>query len=281
VAGEPDSTFMSYPELSPDDRNVAVHRVMQGNTHVWLMDFLRAAWSRFIFDTAADAYPLWSPDGTRIVFSSNRQGVLNLYQKSSNGAGAEELVRQTPNAKQSQDWSRDGRFLLYSEDDPKTGSDLWVLDMKGAEHKAQPFLNTPFDELMGTYSPNGRWVAYETNESGRSEIVVTSFPNPKGHWQVSTAGGKQPRWRADGTELYFIATDGKMMAVSVSTSALEFEAGAAVPLFQAHIVTSSAAAHKPQYALARDGRFLINQPVKETAATPITLLVNWNAEAKK
>ena len=124
-------------------------------------------------------------------------------------------------------------------------------------------------------------MAYETNESGRSEIVVTSFPDPKGHWQVSTTGGKQPRWRADGRELYFIATDGKLMAVPVSTSQSAFEAGAAVPLFQAHIVTSSAAAHKPQYAVARDGRFLINQPVKEVAVTPITLLVNWNPEGKK
>jgi Tol biopolymer transport system component len=281
VVGEPDTTFMNYPELSPDDRTIAVQRVVQANNQVWLMDSLRVAWSRFTFDTAANVYPLWSPDGTRVVFSSNRNGVSQLYQKSFGGTGAEELLRETPNSKIPQDWSRDGRFLLYSENDPKTGSDLWVLEMTGTERRARAFLNTPFDEMMGKCSPDGRWIAYETNESGRSEIVVTSFPDPNGHWQVSTAGGKQPRWRADGRELYFIATDGKLMAVPVSLSGSAFDAGAAVALFQAQIVTSSAAAHKPQYAVAHDGRFLINQPIKEATATPITLLVNWNPEAKQ
>jgi Tol biopolymer transport system component len=281
AAGEPDTSFINYPELSPDNRTVVVQRAVQANIDAWLMDTVRGGWSRITFDAMNDVYPLWSTDGTRIVFSSNRKGAFNLYQKLSNGVGAEELLRETPNFKYPQDWSSDGRFLLYSENDPKTGSDLWVLDMTGTERKARAFVNTPFDEMMGKFSPDGRWVAYETNESGRSEIVVTSFPDASGHWQVSTAGGKQPRWRADGKELYFMAMDGKLMAVPVSSAGSAFDAGAAVPLFQVQIVSTSAAAHKPQYAVARDGRFLINQPVKEATATPITLLMNWNPETKK
>jgi Tol biopolymer transport system component len=255
--------------------------VVQTNSDIWVMDILGSRWNRLTFDPAYDVYPLWSPDGARLVFASSRKGIYDLWWKPSDGGGADELLRGSPNSKSPQDWSKDGRYLLYSENDPKTGSDLWVLDMSGPEHKARAFVNTPFDEMMGMFSPDGRWVAYETNESGRSEIVVASFPNPSGRWQVSAGGGRQPRWRADGRELYFIASDGKLMAVPVSSSGSAFASRAAAPLFQVQIVSASAAAHKPQYAVARDGRFLINQPVKETAVAPITLLINWNPDTQK
>jgi serine/threonine protein kinase/Tol biopolymer transport system component len=282
VAGEADATFINYPELSPDDRMIAVQREVQTNNDIWLLDTLGARWNRFTFDAALDVDPLWSPDGGRLAFASNRKGnKYDLYWKPSNGAGADELLWETPHHKTPEDWSKDGRYLLYSENDPKTRSDLWVLEMAGSERKARPFVNTPFDEMMGMFSPDGRWVAYETNESGQSEIVVTPFPNPNARWQVSAGGGRQPRWRADGKELYFIASDGKLMAVPVSSSGSAFEARAAVPLFQVRIVSASASAHKPQYAVARDGRFLINQPVKEATATPITLLMNWNPDTHK
>src|SRR5262249_35752586 len=159
-----------------------------------------------------------------IAFGSTRKGNVDIYVKPSSGAGAEELVLETLNNKWPQDWSKDGRFLLYSESDPKTGRDLWALPMSGAnasatgrsnqeksgnDRKSILVVKTPFEELNGQFSPDGRWVAYETNESGRFEIVVQPFPVPTGKWQVSTAGGMQPRWRADGKELYFIAPDGK------------------------------------------------------------------------
>jgi serine/threonine protein kinase/Tol biopolymer transport system component len=282
VAGEADATLINYPELSPDDRMIAVQREVQTNTDIWLLDTIGAHWNRFTFDAALDVYPLWSPDGGRLAFASSRQrNTYDLYWKASNGAGADELLRQNQHPKFPQDWSKDGRYLLYSETDPKTQSDLWVLEMAGSERKARAFVNTPFDERMGTFSPDGRWVAYETNESGQSEIVVTPFPNPNGRWQVSEGGGRQARWRADGKELYFIASDGKLMAVPVSSSGSAFEARAAVPLFQVRIVSTSASAQKPQYAVARDGRFLINQPLKEAAVTPITLLMNWNPDTQK
>ena len=279
--GGPDAALVNYPELSPDDRTVAVQRQrVQSVAEIWLMDIPRSAWARLTFDQANESYPMWSSDGTRVVFSSSRKGVSDLYWTSANGAGGEAPLRETPNSKYPQDWSRDGRWLLYAETDPGTGSDLWLMDMADHERKARPFVKTPFEEAMGTFSPDGRWVAYETNESGQSEIVVTSSPDPGGHWQVSTAGGRQPRWRPDGKELFFVAADGKLMAVPVTGSGSAFEPGVAVPLFQPQLVTSSAFPHKPQYAVARDGRFLINQPAKDAAATPITLLMNWSPSRK-
>jgi Tol biopolymer transport system component len=281
VAGEPDATYIGYPELSRDDRMIAVDRTVQANRDIWWMNTLGGGWNRLTFDAAVDMYALWSRDGSQVVFTSNRKGVRDLYWKPSNGAGPDEVLLETPNDKVAQDWSQDGRYLLYCENDPKTGSDLWVLDATRPERKPRAFVNTPADERMGQFSPDGRWVAYETNESGRSEIVVTSFPNPTGRWQVSVGGGAQPRWRADGSELYFIAADGKLMAEPVSASGAAFEVRLARPLFQVGIVTASTTAQKPQYAVARDGRFLINQPAKEATIAPITLLMNWNPDIKK
>src|SRR5205807_7234625 len=129
----------------------------------------------------------------------------------------------TPQAKYVNDWSKDGRFLLYCEVDAKTGRDLWAIPQKNGERKPIRIANTPFDELNGQFSPDERWVAYETNESGRFEIVVQPFPDPAGKWQVSTNGGIQPRWRADGKELYFIAPDGKLMAASVTASGAQLD----------------------------------------------------------
>ena len=175
--------------------------------------------------------------------------------------------------------STDGRFLLYGEADPKTGRDLWALPVTGNDRKAITIVNTPFEELNGQFSPDGRWVAYETNESGRFEIVVQPFPAPTGKWQVSTGGGIQPRWRADGKELYFIAPDGKLMAASITAGAT-FAAGTPVALFPV-TVPPGAGSNKQQYAVSRDGRFLINQPVETSNTTaPITLILNWKPPAK-
>jgi Tol biopolymer transport system component len=230
---------------------------------------------RFTSDPATDVGPVWSPDGMRIVFASNRKGPFNLYQKPSSGAGAEESLLDTPNNKWAQDWSQDGRFLLYGEADPKTGRDLWARPMTGNDQTPIVVVNTPADELNGQFSPNGRWVAYETNESGRSEIVVQPFPVPSGKWPVSISGGIQPRWRGpDGTELYFISPDGKLMAASVTTSGATFAAKTPVALFPVSLA-AGAGANKQEYMVSRDGRFLINQPVETSTTTPITLILNW------
>ncbi|MBI4472709.1 MAG: PD40 domain-containing protein, partial [Acidobacteria bacterium] len=251
LAGEPDSAAPLYPELSPDGGRVAVTRTLQGNTDIWLMDLVRRGMTRFTFDLAIDVGPIWSPDGTRIASVSNSKGVYNLYVKPSSGLGAEELLLETPNNKYAQDWSKDGRFLLYSEIDPKTGRDLSAWPATGNDRKALLIANTIFDELNGQFSPNGRWVVYETNESNQSQIVVQPFPVATGKVQVSIGGGTQPRWRSDGKEIYFIAPDGKLMAASVTASGSTFVAATPVALFSAPLARGGGASRQGIRGLAR------------------------------
>jgi Tol biopolymer transport system component len=273
VAAGPDTKGFNYPELSFDDRLIAVDG--------WWMNTLAGSWNRLTFDAAGGSYLLWSHDGSHVLFASNRKGVRDLYWKPANGAGTDELLLETPYDKVAEDLSKDGRYLLYCEDHPGTGRDLWVLDITEPARKPRPFVSTAADESMGTFSPDGRWVAYETNESGRPEIVVASFANPTNRWQVSVGGGRQPRWHPDGSELYFIAPGGKLMGEPVPASGTAFEVRPATPLFQVQIATTASAAKKPQYAVARDGRFLINQLVNEATIAPITVLMNWNPDIKK
>ena len=187
----------------------------------------------------------------------------------------------SPNTKGPQDWSADGRWLLYHEIHPTTERDLWALDMTSPNGPPRVVANTPAQEAMAQFSPDGRWVAYQTDESGRFEVVVQAFPDAGGKSQVSTAGGAAPRWRADGKEHYFLAPDATLMAVPVTAAGPSFEAGTPVALFPARIRGGgSMATDRPPYAVARDGRFLINQTVADAAA-PITLILNWRAPATK
>src|SRR3989475_1972864 len=277
VVGQPDSSLLQYPALLPDGTHVAVNRTIQNNLDIWQIDLVRDRMTRFTFDPGVDIVPIWSPDGMRIVFSSARKGPFSLYVKSASGASAEELLFETPKNTYAQDWSGNGQFLLYSDTDPKTGRDLWALPMSGTDRKPIEVVRTPFEELNGQFSPDARWVAYETNESGRFEIVVQPFPVPTGKWQVSTGGGIQPRWRADGKELYFIAPDGKLMAASITAAGATFSTGTPVPLFPVGLVPGLGA-NNQQYAVSRDGRFLINQRVETSTTAPITLLLNWKPE---
>ncbi len=276
VAGEPDASAPAYPELSPDGRRVAMRRPVQGNIDIWLRDLLGGGMTRLTFDAAVESVPVWSPDGTRIAFNSNRTGAYNLYTKASNGSGAEARLVDSPNNVIPQDWSRDGRWLLYYELHPTTGRDLWVVDMTSPDLTPRVVANTPAHEALAQFSPDGRWVAYQTNESGRFEVVVQPFPDAGGKWHVSAAGGVAPRWRADGQELYFLAPDATMMAVPVTAAGASLAAGMPVSLFPSRIRGGgSVATDRPQYDVARDGRFLINQPVADATAAPITLILNW------
>ncbi|BCS31078.1 hypothetical protein TBR22_A02780 [Luteitalea sp. TBR-22] len=280
VVGAPDGQDLGYPELSPDGRRVAMQRTVQGNRDVWLGDLLRGGLARLTFDAASEHVPIWAPDGTRIAFASNRSGVLDLYLKPSNGAGAEARVLASPHPKLPQAWSRDGRWLLYHELHPTTGRDVWALDMSAPAAPPRVVANTPAEEILAQFSPDGRWVAYQTDESGRSEVVVQPFPDGSGRWQVSTAGGVAPRWRADGQELYFLAPDATLMAAPVTAAGATFAAGPPVALFPTRIVEGGTiATSRPQYAVAADGRFLVNQPVTDAAAPPITLILNWRPPA--
>lgn len=275
TVGEPDPDFLLHPEISPDGKQVAVQRTSlingeNNNTDVWLKDLASGVLSRFTSNTAADNFPVCSPDGARIAFASNRRAFsFDLYTKSTSGSGGEELLLETQRLS---DWSRDGRSLLYSRADPKTGSDLWALPMTGPDRQPMPIANTRFDERNAQFSPDGRFVAYETRESGRFEVVVQSFPVPSGTRPVSTSGGMQPLVRADGREIYFIAPDGRLMAAPVTISGTTFAAGAPTALFATRLPAN--AANRLPSAVSRDGRFLVNQQT-ETVSAPITLLMSW------
>jgi Tol biopolymer transport system component len=290
--GDTDSSNLRNPRLSPDGHRVLVFRTVQGNRDLWLLDGART--SRFTFDAAPDDFPLWSPDGTRIVFRSQQTSAGDLYQKLTSGAGVEEPLVASGQTKNPSSWSADGRFLLYVNTDPQMSADLWVVPMVG-DRTPSVFLKTPFYEAWGVFSPDGRWVAYQTNESGRNEIYVRPFVPPMvppgaagtttgaagGQWQVSAAGGIYPAWRPDGKELYFLNPAGAMMAAPITVTGATLAPGAPVVLFSTRMYGGGVEAQQGrQYDIAPDGRFLINT-VLDSAAAPITLLMNWHPEAKK
>ena len=164
--GNPDATGLNGVELSPDGKRAAVMRAVNGNRDIWLVDTARGVPTRFTFDAAIDQMPVWSPDGNRVVFMSMRTGVFNLHGRLSSGAGADELLLESDQGKVPNDWSSDGQFLLFRSTDPQTSYDLWVLPISG-DKKPFPFLKTPFEEREGQFSPDGKWIAYQSNESGR------------------------------------------------------------------------------------------------------------------
>ena len=174
-------------ELSPDGRQASVSIPDEAGKgrDIWLYDVARGLRTRFTFGPADELGPIWSPDGSRIVFNSRRKGHLDLYQKASSGAGTEEVLLEDNLDKYPTSWSPDGRFILYSSFGGPTGNDLFVLPLSG-DRKPFPFLQTQFNEAFGQFSPDGRWVAYASNESGRNEVYVAPFPGPGGKWQVST-----------------------------------------------------------------------------------------------
>jgi len=280
---EADANDLSFLELSPDGRFVAAQRASNSNVDVWVIDLVRGGTVRLTQDPANDQLPVWSQDGKRIAFSSNRAGHNNLYVRMADTSGRDDLLVDTPNNKQPQSWSSDGRFLLYYEIDPKTERrDLWSLDVNSNERRV--VAHTAADERAGQFSPDGRWVAYETNESGQFEVVVQSFPEPSSPRPVSTRGGMHPRWSADGREIYFISPEMMLMSAPVSTVPAEknstLQLGKPVVLFPVRIVGGIATEFvKAQYAVSGDGRFLMNEPA-ESADVPITLILNWSPKGE-
>jgi len=268
----------SQLRLSRDGRRVAVAiSDSQGSGDLWLYDLARRTPSRFTFDPANDFAPVWSPDDSLIVFGSARKGPGDLYQNLAAGTGADEALLASDAVKAPTDWSQDGRFIAFQMNDPKTKtrSDLWLFSV--SDRKATPFLQTEFNERQAKFSPDGRWMAYMSDESGKEEIYVQPFPGPGGKGQVSTAGGRYPTWRRDGKELIYLEPPNKLMAVEVRTEPA-FAAGIPKLLFEPRL--------KPilerQFDVSSDGqRFLVNLALQEEASAPVTLVLNWTAELKK
>ena len=271
--GEP--ADYSNPALSPDEKKVAVGRrdPQSRNRDIWLLDLARGGASRLTFDPADDLNPVWSPDGSRIAFASDRKGGRDLYQKLATGTGEDEILLVSEGDQSAEDWSADGRLILYN----LNSADVWALSLTG-DRKPAPVLRGPFAEQQAKLSPDGRWIAYRSNEAGREDVYVQSFPPAGGKWQISTAGGSDPQWRKDGKELFYLA-DAKMMAVEVKTAASNFEAGIPKVLFEARVM---AAAVRNRYLVADNGRrFLINTPVEEAASSPINVVLNWTAGVRR
>jgi eukaryotic-like serine/threonine-protein kinase len=268
----------SNVSLAPNGESVAVSMtdMASQNADIWTYDLQRGSAKRLTFDPAADTVPIWSPDAARLVFSSGRNSARNLYMKNSDGSQEEKLIVQGgfgynnfPN-----DWSRDGKYILYARD-----PDLWFATIP--ELKTTLFLKAPSIVRNGQFSPDGKWVAYASNETGRWEIYVTSFPEARGKWQVSTDGGEQPRWRGDGKELFYLSSDGKMMAAPVTTGA-NFDAGTPVTLFQATPRQPVPLYDLFAYDVSRDGqRFLILTQVRPAETAPMSIVLNWTTKLNK
>jgi eukaryotic-like serine/threonine-protein kinase len=269
-------------EISPAGDRVAVDTVADGNRDVWVIDVARAVPSRLTFDPASDWTPVWSPDGSQIAFASNRAGGTHVYLRPASGVGTDRLAFKSDSTEIPVSWSRDGRYIVFSRF--KTGGagvDTWLLTL-GGEPKASPFIESPFDKAQARISPDGRWITYVTNDSGTYQVVVQSFPDPNGgRWQITAQGGIEPKWKHDGRELYYLALDGKLMAVPV-TPDRTFQAGSPTVLFQTPLVVNRAQSPRDRrYDVAPDGRFLVAVPAAAATQTPITVLVNWTGLTRR
>ncbi|HYL34857.1 MAG TPA: protein kinase [Bryobacteraceae bacterium] len=273
------------PAISPDEKSIVFRRQPASGADLWLRDLARGAESRFTTDPSINFAPFWSPRGDRIVFSSNRgSGVISLYQKAASGTGPDELLLAGSNGKFPTQWSRDGRLVVFSEVNPKTRLDIWVLPMDGAaQRKPFAFLHSEFNELYGQLSPDSRWMAYTSDESGQREVYVRPFPAGEGQWRISISGGEQPRWRGDGRELFFVGADGKIMSAALKLAAgarPSLEPSTPQPLFATHL------AHGPadnvlEYDVTTDGKRFLLDTTGSGSAPILNVVVNWDAGLKK
>ena len=278
-----DVNRLLFSQLAPDGQRVAVGRTLNENSDIWLIETARGVATRLTSDPAIEGGPVWSHDGSRIMFGSNRNGAYDLFEKLANG-GDETLMLSSSDNKAPTDSSGDGRYLLYASQNAQTGvTQLNAMPLDGTT-KPLAAIPTRHSEDGGQFSPDGRWIAYRSNESGRREIYVRPFPGPGRAWPVSTRGGSQVRWRHDGKELFFIGADGSLMAASIAlhTDEQTVTVGAPVPLFRTGF-HGGEGFDTPQYSVSSDGqRFLMNVDADEDAgASPITIVQNWTAGLKK
>ena len=282
-AGRPAGTVgapgrLATPRISKDGRRVAV-RILdpQSVGDIWIYDLERNTQARFTFDPSDDFGPLWSHDDSRVVFSAARKSPGDIYLRDAAGTAKEEPLLSSKAFKMALDWSPDGRVLLFQADDPRmpTQMDLWTYS--AADGKATPFLQSASNEILGRFSPDGRWIAYVSNESGKEEVYVVPFPGPGGKWQISTAGGRAPLWTRGGREIVYQAPGDEIMAVEVQ-AAPTFQAGIPKVLFKTHLRPPPGA----QFDVTPDGeRFLVNLRPADETSDPVTLVQNWAAERKR
>jgi serine/threonine protein kinase len=273
-------------KISPNGQQLAVSVLDASvrNYKMWLYDLSREKQTRLTFGPGRTTFPVWSPDGSRIGFASNQTGLYQLVEKRSDGTGSEEPILESDVSKYPTAWSADGRFITYNTTSPgQYATELWILPLFG-ERKPYPFLRGSFDVGQGRFSPDGRWLAYSSDESGRGEVYVTPFPRGGSKFQVSAAGGSIPRWRRDGKELFYLAADSELMAAEVDGSGSSFQVAAVRPLFHVLLKTGiarldlSPTSDQIGYDAGPDGKwFVVNAPPIGNPP-PITLITNWAPE---
>ncbi len=260
--------------ISPDDRRVAFNAVAVTTNDVWLADIDRNVATRFTTDEANEQYPVWSPDGSELLFASDRTGFYNLYRKPTSGTAPERIVASAARNQYPSDWSRDGT-IVFTSLDPKTQADIWTMPADG-KGEPSPFLNSRATELSGRLSPDGHWMAYVSDESGRFEVYVQRFPAGGDKTQVSTQGGSEPQWRGDGRELFYVGANHALMAVPIDRGAT-LSAGRPSRLFQSPLVdTILGSFGQTHFTSTVNGqRFLIN--VSPDTTLPMMIVQNWAA----
>jgi dipeptidyl aminopeptidase/acylaminoacyl peptidase len=265
------------PRLAPDGGRLAVGGGSGGGTQSWLYDIGRERLTPFMSGPSTSNFLIWTPDGKRIAFNSNRQGPLNLFWQMADGSGGLEQLARSANPQYPLSFSPDGQLLAFAEVSPTTSYDIWILDLR--DRKARSFLQTSSIEAAPRFSPDGRWLAYVSNESGRYDVWVQAYPGPGGKSLISTEGGNEPAWNPNGRELFYRNGD-KMMAVDVTTE-LTFSAGKPRLLFERHYLP--AASTIPAYDVSHDGqRFLmVEDGEPETPITQINIVLNWAEELKR
>jgi Tol biopolymer transport system component len=272
--GMPDKSTPDGVSLSPDGQRVAMTRSVNGNMDIWIMDILRGVLNRFTSEAWRQRWPQWSSDGIRVVFSANPNGTYDLFEKSVSG-GAEQSLLVTSDSKTLSDFSADGRFVLYLNQDPKTSEDLWVLPINPPQTPL-PVARTEFRERQGQFSPDVKWIAFQSNESGQFEIYVQAFPNSGMKTQMSINGGTQVRWRHDGKALFYIGSDEMLREVPFQLNASgNIEPVSPISLFKTRVSLAREPGDVQQYAVSADGnRFLMSVVTREQTASPITVILN-------
>jgi Tol biopolymer transport system component len=263
--------------ISPDGKRLVFDAGTATSTSdIWIRDLVRGVTTRFTFDPAAEIDPVWSPDGRRIAYSSRAKGPADLYVKDASGTRDEEVLLASSKNKYLSDWSRDGAHILYTVQGDN-GWDILALPMSGGDRKPFPVLKTHFDEQWATFSPDGKYIAYQSNESGRPEIYVQEFPDPRNKVQASNGGGTEAFWRGDGKELFY-RSGNRLMSVPVQTTP-SFSAGTPSQLFQATFASVTVRGH---YRPSADGqRFLVIAALGREAAKPASIVLNWTAALPK
>jgi eukaryotic-like serine/threonine-protein kinase len=271
--GPPDAGEPGYMRMSPDGRMLSLRRTVNGNTDIWLMETAKQVLNRFTLDRGLERYSLWSSDSKKVMFTSDRGGVFDIYEKPV-GGGGEIPIFQSDQTKTLDDWSSDGRFIVYTVQTEKTGRDIWALPLFG-DRKPFPLVQTPFEDGgLPRFSPDGRWISYTSRESGREQVYVQTFPEPAAKIQVSSNGGSAAQWNSDGKELYYVSADFQLMAVPISIK--EGKLNEALP--QALFSLAPAPAGSQYLATPDRQRFIVNKEVE--ILSPITVLVNWKPPSR-